>query len=39
MVDEESKHKGPETSVFRELQVVGYMKNTGHQMSKDERKD
>lgn len=38
-VEEESKWKGPEINVFRELQILGYVRNMGQQVRKDERKD
>lgn len=28
-VEEESRWKGPETNVFRELQILGYVRNMG----------
>ena len=38
-VEGESKWKGPETNVFRELQILGYVRNMGQQVRKDKRKD
>lgn len=38
-VEEESKWKDPETNVFRELQILGYVRNMGQQVRKDKRKD
>lgn len=38
-VEEESKWKGPEINVFRELQILGYVRKMGQKVRKDEGKD